>query len=211
MKILVVDDDKINNKMLCKKLSKRGYEVVEAFCAKECLEVVKSQQVDLILLDIMMPDMMGSELLTILRKDFSAFDLPIVMVTGKSETEFIVECLRAGANDYIVKPINIEVALARIGTQLKLKSLNLESLKKIELETAQSMIITYNHEINNPLTIAIGLLSKVKEEHHKETINKALGALYRVSDIVKEIDKLIESHSLSTQNYTDSEKMIKIR
>ncbi|EQC45496.1 PleD family two-component system response regulator [Bacteriovorax sp. Seq25_V] len=211
MRILVVDDDRINNKMICKKLEKRGFEVVEAFNGHECLEAVENKQIDLVLLDIMMPDMFGSDVLVELRKNYSAFELPIIMVTGKSETEDIVECLRAGANDYIVKPINIEVALARISAQLTLKKMHHENLSKAELETAQAMIVTYNHEINNPLTIALGLLGRVKGEENLENVAKISDALFRIVDIVKKIQQISNETQLKHSSYTDQEKMIKLK
>jgi len=211
MKILVVDDDRINNKMISKKLEKRGFEVVEAFNGKQCLDIVDQQQVDLVLLDIMMPDLFGSEVLVRLRKRFTAFELPIIMVTGKSETEDIVECLKAGANDYIVKPINIEVALARISTQLSLKQMHQENLSNAELETAQAMIVTYNHEINNPLTIALGLLGRVKTEENTATVEKINDALFRVVDIVKKIQQISNDTKIKHTEYTSEDKMIKLK
>lgn len=211
MKILVVDDDQINNKMLSRKLEKRGFTIVQAFCGKECLEKVETENVDLILLDIMMPDLSGTEVLRDLRKRFTAFELPIIMVTGKGDTIDIVENFKDGANDYIVKPVNLEVALARINTQLELKSLHGQKLKKAELETAHAMIVTYNHEINNPLTIALGLLRKLETPENKDYTAKMSDALYRVVDIVKKIDAVAHSNEIVSTEYTDSDKMIKLK
>lgn len=211
MRVLVVDDDRINNKMICKQLVKRGFEVVEAFNGHECLDAVEKNEIDLVLLDIMMPDMFGSDVLVELRKNYTAFELPIIMVTGKSDTEDIVECLRAGANDYIVKPINIEVALARIMTQSSLKKMYLENLSKAELETAQAMIVTYNHEINNPLTIALGLLGRVKSDENAENVEKINNALFRIVDIVKKIQQISNDANLKQTNYTSKEKMINLK
>jgi DNA-binding response OmpR family regulator len=211
MRILVVDDDQINNKMLSKKLEKRGFEVSQAYCGMDALEAVKKGGVDLILLDIMMPDLAGDEVLAELRKTYSAFELPIIMVTGKSETEDIVNNLKNGANDYIVKPVNIEVALARINTQLKLKQLNSENLQKAELETAHAMIVTYNHEINNPLTIALGMLRKIEKENDSQYVQKTKNALERVVDIVKKIESVASSNEVQRSDYTESDKMIKLK
>jgi len=211
MRILVVDDDQINNKMLSKKLEKRGFSVSQAYCGRECLEAVSEGGVDLILLDIMMPDLTGDEVLCKLRETYSAFELPIIMVTGKSETEDIVNNLRKGANDYIVKPVNMEVALARINSQLKLKQLNQENLQKAELETAHAMIVTYNHEINNPLTIALGMLRKIEKENDSQYVQKTKAALNRVVDIVKKIESVADSNSVQRSDYTDNDQMIKLK
>ncbi|OIQ16157.1 MAG: hypothetical protein BM556_15980 [Bacteriovorax sp. MedPE-SWde] len=211
MKILIVDDDQINNKMLSKKLEKRGFDIVQAFCGQDCLDIVSKGGIDLILLDIMMPDLSGDEVLEKLRCTYSAFELPIIMVTGKSETEDIVNNLKRGANDYIVKPVNIEVALARINTQLTLKSLNTENLHKAELETAHAMIVTYNHEINNPLTIALGMLRKIEKSNDSEYVQKTKSALNRVVDIVKKIESVANSEEVVRSSYTDSDQMIKLK
>lgn len=211
MRILVVDDDQINNKMLSKKLEKRGFDVIQAYCGMDCLDIVRKGGVDLILLDIMMPDLAGDAVLAELRKTYSAFELPIIMVTGKSETEDIVANLKNGANDYIVKPVNIEVALARINTQLKLKQLNSENLQKAELETAHAMIVTYNHEINNPLTIALGMLRKIEKENDSQYVQKTKTALNRVVDIVKKIESVASSNEVQRSDYTESDKMIKLK
>ncbi|EQC52528.1 response regulator [Bacteriovorax sp. DB6_IX] len=211
MRILVVDDDQINNKMLTKKLEKKGFDVVQAFCGNDCLTAVEEGGIDLVLLDIMMPDLSGDQVLVQLRKTYSAFELPIIMVTGKSETEAIVNSLRGGANDYIVKPVNIEVALARINTQLTMKKLNKDNLQKAELETAHAMIVTYNHEINNPLTIALGMLRKIEKDYQSPYIDKTRNALNRVVDIVKKIESVANSSEVQRSDYTESDKMIKLK
>jgi len=211
MRILVVDDDQINNKMLTKKLEKKGFDIVQAFCGNDCLTAVEEGGIDLVLLDIMMPDLSGDQVLVELRKSYSAFELPIIMVTGKSETEAIVNSLRSGANDYIVKPVNIEVALARINTQLTMKKLNRDNLQKAELETAHAMIVTYNHEINNPLTIALGMLRKIEKDHESPYIEKTRNALNRVVDIVKKIESVASSSEVQRSDYTESDKMIKLK
>ena len=214
--ILLVDDDQINNKMLAKKLQKKGYHVIQAFNGKECLKIFESDvELDLVLLDIMMPDLSGSEVLQEIRKKKTQFELPVIMVTGKSETQDIVDNLRLGANDYIVKPVNIDVAEARISTQLKLIQLQRESLKKAELETAHAMIVTYNHEINNPLTIALGLLRKIdKKIDDKEVLLKNLprvtSALNRIAEIVRKIEALSCKNEIEQNTYAEKDKMIKL-
>ncbi len=214
--ILIVDDDQINNKMLSKKLEKRGYNIIQAFNGTDCLTIMESEQiVDIILLDIMMPDLSGSEVLKKLRETHSQFELPVIMVTGKSDTEDIVENLRLGANDYIVKPVNSEVAEARINTQLKLVQLQEDSLKKAELETAHAMIVTYNHEINNPLTIALGLLRKVELNQEdtaivEKNIPRIKKSLKRIVDIVKKIETISKGTEVKQAEYAKKDKMIKL-
>lgn len=211
MKVLVVDDDKINAKFLAKSLAKRGFEVTEVHDGRACLDYVKSNDVDIILLDIMMPDLSGQEVLSELRSEYSAFELPIVMVTAKSDASDVVNSLRKGANDYITKPVNIDVAEARIKTQVSLKSLYHDSLDKKELETLNAMIVTYNHEINNPLTIAMGMLNRAVAKQDFSYLDKVEDALDRIADIVSKIDGVTAKGKVDQKEYTKGKKMISLK
>lgn len=188
--ILIVDDDEINSKMLAKRLSKRGHEVTTVSSGYECLEYIQNEIPDLILLDILMPELSGIEVLESLRKTYSAIDIPIIMVTSKSDASDIVSALRAGANDYIQKPVQIEIAEARIHSQINSVRNYREALEKKELESLNNLISTYNHEINNPLTIAYGYLRKAKKEQSLEYFDRISDALFRVTNIVKEIERI---------------------
>jgi PAS domain S-box-containing protein len=119
--LLVVDDDENNRDMLCRRLKRAGYEVSEADGGVSALEKVEHNSYDLILLDIMMPDVDGIEVLKRLRKTYSLAQLPIIMATAKGESSDIVDALQHGANDYVTKPIDFPVVLARVKTQLARK------------------------------------------------------------------------------------------
>ena len=116
--LLVVDDNEMNRDMLSRRLERRGYAVVVVEDGKRALEVVETQQVSLVLLDVEMPGISGIEVLKTLRERYSAAELPIIMVTAKQQDEDVVEALGLGANDYVTKPINFAVAMARIEAQL---------------------------------------------------------------------------------------------
>lgn len=119
--ILIVDDEQMNLDMLSRRLQRSGFHVEVAMSGAAALDRVRLQSFDLILLDQMMPEMSGSEVLRRLRADFSPAVLPIIMVTAVAESYKIAEALAAGANDYITKPIDFKVALARIHSQLERK------------------------------------------------------------------------------------------
>jgi diguanylate cyclase (GGDEF)-like protein/PAS domain S-box-containing protein len=119
--ILIVDDEQMNLDMLSRRLRRSGFSVEVAMSGAAALEMVLLQTFDLILLDQMMPEISGAEVLRRLRADFTAAVLPIIMVTAVAESEKIAEALAAGANDYITKPIDFKVALARIQSQLERK------------------------------------------------------------------------------------------
>ncbi|MEO8657408.1 MAG: EAL domain-containing protein [Bryobacteraceae bacterium] len=119
--LLVVDDDLHNRDMLSRRFRKAGYEVEVADSGAEALAVLARQEIDLILLDSMMPGMSGIELLKLLRATRTPEDLPVIMVTAVSESDKVVEALELGANDYITKPIDFNVAMARVRTHLTRK------------------------------------------------------------------------------------------
>src|SRR5207245_2829865 len=99
--------------------------------AKELLQRVKEDGIDLVLLDIEMPEVSGLDALQALREAYAPIELPIIMVTAKNQSDDIVKALELGANDYLTKPIDFPVALARIGAQLSHKQAE-EALRESE-------------------------------------------------------------------------------
>jgi diguanylate cyclase (GGDEF)-like protein/PAS domain S-box-containing protein len=119
--LLLVDDDLTNQDLLSRRLKRAGYATEVAGSGYEALDVLARREVELVLLDSMMPGLSGIELLRQLRQRFSPARLPIIMVTALGESERVVEALNLGANDYISKPVDFPVALARIKAQLERK------------------------------------------------------------------------------------------
>ncbi|PYQ49522.1 MAG: adenylate/guanylate cyclase domain-containing response regulator [Acidobacteria bacterium] len=128
--LLVVDDNELNRDMLSRRLRSRGYEVVTAEDGQNALDLVKSRRFDLILLDIMMPVLSGLDVLKVIRATYSVAELPIIMATAKDQGTDVVEALRMGANDYVTKPLDFPVVLARAETQLSLKRA-MEEIKRL--------------------------------------------------------------------------------
>lgn len=119
--LLVVDDEELNRDLLMRRLQRAGYSVEQASSGSEALAKIQARTYELILLDSMMPGMTGVELLKLLRGTHSTSQLPVIMVTAVAESENVVEALSIGANDYITKPVDFAVALARIRSQLNRK------------------------------------------------------------------------------------------
>ncbi len=119
--ILIVDDNPYNLELLSRRLIRRGYRTTCVENGEQALAKIFEGGVDLVLLDIMMPGMNGMEVLAQARERHSKTALPIIMVTSKGESEDVVDALNHGANDYVVKPVDFPVALARIQTQLSQK------------------------------------------------------------------------------------------
>ena len=130
-RLLIVDDNEMNRDMLARRLERKGYVVGVAEGAQQLLQRIKQDGVDIVLLDIEMPDLSGLEALKMLREAYSPIELPIIMVTAKNQSEDIVKALDLGANDYLTKPVDFPVALARIATQLSHKRAQ-EALRESE-------------------------------------------------------------------------------
>lgn len=115
-KILIIDDEETTVQLIAILLERRGYEVIKAYSAEEGLRLAYRNQPDLVLLDIMMPDMDGWDVCKRLRE---MSDVPIVFLTARDDTTDIVRGLEMGADDYIVKPHNNEELVARVKAHLR--------------------------------------------------------------------------------------------
>ncbi len=118
-RLLVVDDELFNRDLLARRLERAGYAVETAASAPEAMRMIEVGDFELVLLDNMMPEVSGLDMLRLLRATRAASDLPVIMVTALNESERVVEALGMGANDYVTKPVDFPVALARIKTQLE--------------------------------------------------------------------------------------------
>jgi len=123
--ILVVDDDAISRKILAQLLASAGHESRECEDGAKALQLIHAKPPSLLLLDFDMPGLNGAEVLRRLRSDAdpAVAQIPAIMLTGHGSEESEVSCLQAGADDFVTKPINAAVLLARIETQLRLRSM----------------------------------------------------------------------------------------
>lgn len=135
--LLIVDDEAANRDMLARRLAKQGYTFELAASGAEALALLASSQFDVVLLDVQMPVMSGFEVLANIRKSRSLIELPVILVTARAESGHIADGLERGANDYITKPIDFQVALARIRNQQALK--NAESAGRERSNLARSL------------------------------------------------------------------------
>lgn len=116
--LLVVDDNEANRDALSRRLRQHGYAAAMAADGMAALTLLPQSNFDLVLLDVEMPGLSGFDVLSQLRATYSRTQLPVIMVTARSAGEDVIEALKIGANDYLTKPIDFQVALARIETHL---------------------------------------------------------------------------------------------
>ena len=120
-RILVVDDNASNRDLLFRRLSHDGHHVARADSGRRALEILEVEDFDLILLDLLMPDLNGFQVLERLKADERLHDVPVIMISGLQETDSAIRCIEAGAEDYLPKPFNPVVLRARISACLERK------------------------------------------------------------------------------------------
>lgn len=185
--ILIVDDNALNRHVLARHFRKRNHTIIERENGQEALDFVEENDCDLVLLDVMMPVMDGITALTELRKTHSLTQLPVLMVTALSDTENTVKALRAGANDYIVKPFDAEMVVARVQTHLALKQAS---------EQNQEFLSIASHDIKKPIAIIMDIADVMDADLRKlsedtSDIREMLGLLHRSA---RTIERHIEDY-----------------
>lgn len=161
--ILVVDDNEANRESLSRRLSRRGYAASMAADGKEALQLIGTTRYDLVLLDVMMPGISGLEVLEQVRKVHSPTELPVIMATAKDDSHDIARALELGASDYVVKPLDFVVVLARVRTQLELKR-SVDRVRSLEQSLADR---------NAQLEMANSHLTDIAERTRRELMAAA--------------------------------------
>jgi class 3 adenylate cyclase len=146
-RLLAVDDDDMNREMLVRRLQKIGYDVSEATNGREALHKLKEANYDLVLLDILMPDLDGFQTLEFMKADPRLRHIPVIMLTALDDVDSNVRCIEAGAEDYVPKPFNPVILRARITASLEKKRLRDQEqayLDQLQVERAKSERLLLN-------------------------------------------------------------------
>jgi len=212
-KILVIDDLPENVLLLREKLEEAGYEVITAFDGKSGLQVTENELPDLVMLDVMMPEIDGLEVCKIICRNEKTSFIPIILVTAKSGAEDIKEGLEAGAFDYIKKPFNKIELLARVGSALKFSEARKMLVESEKKNIYAATVVTANHKIKQPLTLMSLSLSAIRRELSKEELSKDFieSRLVYISTAIKEItDVLNQLNAVKQPIFSDYIKNIKM-
>ena len=167
--ILVVDDEEANIIVFRRPLSKAGYVVIGASSGAEALEAVAQNDVDVVLMDWMMPGMSGVEATAAIKATPRGRLIPVIMVTAKAEQSDIKAGLDAGADDYITKPVEMEEALARIRSALRQRTLEKgldeanEQLRRL-MALKDDFLNIASHDIRSPLASILGFADELQRE-----------------------------------------------
>lgn len=201
--ILIVDDTEPNVRLLAHVVKKEGYEAMAAFSGKDALSLLEKRKPDIILLDIMMPEMDGFEVCERLKAHEDYKDIPVIFLSALSETDSKVQGFNVGGVDYITKPFQREEVLARIDLHVKLRKLqeelsnNVEQLKQREEslqklnEEKDELMRIVGHDFRNPVTGIMGLASFLQEnvqgieqEQQEEMLGIIKGSGQKLLDLV---------------------------
>jgi CheY-like chemotaxis protein len=202
-KILVVDDQPINVQLLKRKLEKESMVILTAYNGSDALEIVSKEHPDLILLDVMMPDMDGIEVCQRIQANEETRPIPIIFITARTSKEGKLEGLGAGAVDYITKPIDLDETLARVQTQLRVVMINRE-MQELQSRLAEARRVAVlgavtqgiAHNLNNLLGIVIGYLDLIrafsdKPELVRKNVQHVDDAVQRIVTIIKQLSTLL--------------------
>ena len=166
-KILIVDDVQLNLDLMKEILSEKGYQIATAINGKSAIAKAKAHKFDLILLDVVLPDIDGFEVCSHLKSYPQTRDIPIIFLTAKKEKDSIIKGFQLGAVDYIPKPFSKEELLARVNLHLTLRKTQDELIQSKDMAEAAAkakaiFLANMSHEIRTPLNGIIGMIDILK-------------------------------------------------
>ena len=192
-RLLVVDDEQVIRDLFGIQLRREGYTVSSAGSAQQAQDVLAAERIDLVLLDMGLPDMPGLVLLQKLRQTYSILDLPVIIISGAGHRDDIVAGLQSGANDYLTKPIDLGIARARIQTQLTLRQFK-------EINDKFSRIA--GHDLKKPVILMLDMArqlqqSNTRKELSAEDLDATLSLLIEAGQYMQQlIESLLELRSV---------------
>jgi len=201
--ILVVDDEPVNRRVMTQYLGLDHYRVSESSGGREALQrLEEGQTFDLVLLDIMMPDMSGFQVCRSIRERYEIQELPVIFLTTRDQTTDLMGGFQAGANDYLIKPIYKNELLARVKTHLELLDIHRTMDRKVaektrslkEIEQLKTRFFTnLSHEFRTPLSLIIGPLEDILAQQNKPETNlnghhqRMLVQARRMADLIDQL------------------------
>lgn len=225
-KILVTDDEIVNLQVLMNQLSLNGYDVLTTSRGEDVFKIVDEHNIDLLILDIMMPNMSGYEVCQKLREIYSVMELPILMLTAKNQLQDKMIAFEAGANDYLVKPCDKEELLSRVKTLVLMKKLNQEvvqmnlhleekvSERTYEIKVAndnllamadsrRQLLANIAHELGTPVTLIHNYVQSIQKGlidlddlRYRKLVQDKISVLNRLIDDLFDLSKF-ESGNMS--------------
>ena len=225
-KILVADDEIVNLQVLMNQLTLEGYEVYTTLRGEEVFHILEENDIDLLILDIMMPGISGYAVCQQLRKTYSLMELPILMLTAKNQIQDKMIAFEAGANDYLVKPCDKQELISRVKTLVRIKTLNQEltkmnlHLEEKVLERTHDLRVAYDnlesmsnsrsellaniaHELGTPVTLIHNYVQSIQKGliqkndfHYQKLVADKINVLNRLIEDLFELS-ILESKKVN--------------
>jgi signal transduction histidine kinase len=195
-RILVVDDNEANRVLLVRQLERQGHVAETASNGRDALEMITANNYDLVLLDIMMPEMDGYQVLEQLGQDEELRKLPVVMISALNEIESVVRCIELGADDYLFKPIDRVLLRARVYACLEkkfLRDVELNHLKEIN-RLKDEFVRMASHDLKNPINVLMGYVHLLDQtgmteghEHGEQILTGLQSTVQRIRTLVEDL------------------------
>ena len=194
-RILLVDDDENAVRLVSEKLRSEGMDVLIATGGQEGIDKAKQERPDLVMTDLMMPEINGYAVARAIREDASLVCTPIIMLTAQNQVDEVIKGLAMGADDYIVKPFRLQELLARVNALLRMRDLQIKSMEAERLKALLEMAGAAAHEINQPLTVIMGYADMIqkrmkKQDEFYEFITSIYKNSLRISEIIKKLQSI---------------------
>lgn len=212
--LLIVEDNISTRELIIEYLRPQNHHILVADHGKHALEILRSKSVDLVVSDILMPVMDGYELLSTLKSDPALKNIPIIVVSAIGDLQSVIKCLELGADDYLYKPINRVLLLARITNSLEKKFLRDRELARLqELNTMRDQVVsTLAHEMKNPLALIMGFIELLAEDRgispeSRQYIQNIQRYAHQMNDLVQD---LLDLSKLDIQLHRENADIVKI-
>ncbi len=207
-KILIVDDTPANLQILTQVLTEQGYQVFPAINGKLALMSVQSTLPDLILLDILMPEMDGYDVCNTLKADERTYDIPVIFISALDDVFDKVKAFSLGGVDYITKPFQREELLARVQTHLKLHRLHHELVQSEKMASLGRLVAGFAHEINTPIGVAVSAASTLQD--NADAITQLLEhEEVDEDDLVSVLESIKEAANLTLSNLKRASNLVR--
>jgi CheY-like chemotaxis protein len=210
--ILVVDDDLLNRLVLSTNLQEQGYDVATAEDGRQALQMLADQSFDVVLLDLIMPELDGFQVLEQMKRDSRQREIPVIVISALDEMESILRCIEMGATDYLPKPFDAALLRARLNASLADK--RLRDIERIYLEQV-------NHVINCAVAVeagsfecdslnsvaarddALGLLARVFQNMVRQVYAREQSLRQQLQDLRVEIDEVKKERQVAEITETE--------
>jgi DNA-binding response OmpR family regulator len=214
--VLIVDDDVFYRRAIKSYLGQEGYTLSEAVSGEEALELYKPGKYDVILLDLMMENLSGTDTLRTMRNRYPEDDTPIIVISGRDDKKTLIEAIGAGAIEYLTKPIDPTELMIRLKTLMRLRTLQRQVLERerilLQQKVLDNLTTTIAHYINNAAT-SILLMCEGQDfstpdewEHFRGIVEQQTQRIVRVVVALQRVKSLKER----TVSYVGDIEMIDI-